>query len=104
MSALEALPLDDSTVSVTASTGTIEVDSYAHIVRVNGAKIDLTPSEFALVELMASEPRRCWTYSQLGDHGLSTMRRQISRVRAKLGVDLIETVWGVGYRFLPVRK
>lgn len=71
---------------------------------------DLTPKEFDLLKTLASKPRQVFTRSQLlqlvwdyeyyGDE--RTVDAHIKKLRQKLekvGPQVIQTVWGVGYKF-----
>ena len=72
-------------------------------------EIDLTPKEFELLKLMATNPGRAFSREFLLEHiwgyeydGFDrTVDTHILRLRKKLGDtgDRISTVWGVGYRF-----
>jgi DNA-binding response OmpR family regulator len=79
-----------------------------------GKEIRLTAKEFDLLWFMASHPRRVfsrddlmrrvWGYSAALDTGTLTVH--VRRLREKLEADpsrpqLLETVWGIGYRFSP---
>ena len=76
----------------------------------DGVKVKLTNKEFSLLSTLAKKRGRVVTRQQLLDHvwGYSyygdarTLDVHIRRLRQKLGVcgDCIETVVGVGYRFL----
>ena len=72
--------------------------------------IDLTPKEFDLLKTLASKPRQVFTRSQLlqlvwdyeyyGEE--RTVDAHIKKLRQKLekvGAKVIQTVWGVGYKF-----
>jgi len=76
-----------------------------------GQQIDLTPIEFALLTFFVRNPNRYWTREELLNHvwgynwvGYArTVDRHIAAVRRKLKLErdeLIETVHGVGYRFV----
>ncbi len=78
--------------------------------------MQLTATEFALLHLLASNPGRVFSREFLleevwGDDVAvfdRTIDSHIQRLRKKLGGtdspgDLIETVWGVGYRFAARR-
>ena len=89
----------------------LTVDSTARRVEINGAEIQLTPTEFDLLALMAKAPGRVftrevlmnkvWGYDYLGDG--HTIDVHISALRKKLEANTeqryITTVWRVGYRF-----
>ena len=74
----------------------------------DGRELDLTPTEFRLLECMLRQPGRAFTRHQLMDAAIGdnaivlerTIDVHIKTLRRKLGTaDLIETVRGVGYRF-----
>lgn len=82
------------------------------IVRLNGARVELTPKEFDLLVLLASHPGRSYSRTQLlnqvwGYHfdGYEhTVNSHINRLRTKIEANasqprFILTTWGVGYRF-----
>lgn len=89
----------------------LTVDSAARRVEINGAEIQLTPTEFDLLALLAQSPGRVftrevlmnkvWGYDYLGDG--HTIDVHISALRKKLEANTeqryITTVWRVGYRF-----
>lgn len=92
--------------------GGMEIDSIRHEVRKNGAVIELTPTEFKLLETLADSPRRVFTRLQLVEEiqGYSfegyerTIDAHIKNLRQKIEDDpknprLVGTVYGVGYRF-----
>lgn len=78
-------------------------------VYISGNKIDLTQSEFKILQFLASRPGWVYTRNQIveairGDNYSVTDRTidfQMVGLRKKLGEkgDVIETVRGVGYRF-----
>lgn len=88
--------------------GPLEVDCDAHIVRVNGAAVELTPTEFKLLLTLAERRGRVQARAHLlqtvweaaPDIQTRTVDMHVQRLRAKLGAagDLIETVRGFGYR------
>ena len=91
--------------------GGLEIDSEKHSVTFNDSPVKLTPNEFKLLYLIASRPGQTLTREQLLDdlHGAaSSMDRSvdshIKNLRKKLetvsGRSMIETVYGIGYRFL----
>jgi two-component system phosphate regulon response regulator PhoB len=87
----------------------ITIDKVKHRVRANGEDLDLTPTEFRLLECMLRQPGRAFTRAQLMDSAIEegalvlerTIDVHIKSLRRKLGDkgDAIETVRGVGYRF-----
>lgn len=91
----------------------LTLDSARHEVRKGGDLIDLTPLEFALLTLLMESAgkvvRRQEISMRLMDNGYAgseaTIKIHIRNLRQKLGDNLaeptyIETVFGVGYRFL----
>lgn len=81
-------------------------------VRKNGEEVDLTPTEFHLLKIMAESPGRVFTREQLlrsiqGDSSEileKTINVHIRNLRVKIEEDpsnprFIKTVFGVGYRF-----
>lgn len=94
--------------SVTLSQG-VMVDRVRHRVSINDKLLDLTPSEFRLLDVMIRAPGRAFSRSELIDAALGentvvlerTIDVHIRSLRKKLEEfsDLIETVRGVGYRF-----
>ena len=91
--------------------GGLEIDSEKHSVTLNGSPIKLTPNEFKLLQLLASRPDQTLTREQLLDdlHGYASsfdrsIDSHIKNLRKKLeaatGQPMIETVYGIGYRFI----
>tara|TARA_R110001583_G_scaffold27594_2_gene98468 strand:- start:2 stop:661 length:660 start_codon:yes stop_codon:yes gene_type:complete len=86
--------------------GTLEVDLTKHIISREGAAINLTAREWALLEAFIQRPGTLLSKSQLEDHlyafgaeiESNTIEVYISRLRKKLGKDQLETVRGLGYR------
>jgi two-component system phosphate regulon response regulator PhoB len=88
----------------------IEVDVPAHAVRVQGAAVELTATEFKLLETLLRRRGRVqsrerllsdvWGYDQAID--TRTVDTHMRRLREKIGVAAhrLETVRGVGYRFV----
>jgi two-component system phosphate regulon response regulator PhoB len=87
----------------------ILVDRERHRVTANEEVLDLTPSEFGLLEALIRQPGRVFSRSELIDAALGgdslvlerTIDVHVRALRKKLGdhADLVETVRGVGYRF-----
>ena len=91
--------------------GGLVIDKRRHEVIRQGERIDLTPLEFQILELLASEPGRAWSRNSLLDRVWSTeyegyqrnIDPHINRLRKKLEVDpknprYVLTVRGVGYK------
>ncbi len=94
-------------------SGDLEIDLDAHSVSIETKTIDLTPTEFILLQTLASQPGRVFNRLQLleatqGDtyEGYErTIDAHIKNLRAKIEPDpkkpqYIETVFGIGYRFM----
>src|SRR5207248_3679005 len=86
----------------------VAIDKIKHRVTVQGQELELTPTEFRLLECMLRQPGRAFTRTQLMDSAIGegavvlerTIDVHVKTLRRKLGEgDLIETVRGVGYRF-----
>lgn len=90
------------------SLGPITVDRAAHNVWVDGRAIDLTPTEYKLLLLLAERRGRVQSRARLletvwdaaPDIQTRTVDMHVQRLRSKLGAagDMIETVRGFGYR------
>lgn len=88
--------------------GPIVVDRVKHRVEVDGDPVDLTPSEFRLLDTLIRQPGRAFDRAELIDGALGadamvlerTIDVHIRSLRKKLGrhADWIETVRGIGYR------
>ena len=90
------------------------LDARSRDVELDGRSLRLTAKEFDLLFFLASNPRqvfsrdqlmeRVWGYAAALDTGTVTVH--IQRLRSKIEHDPrrpqhLETVWGVGYRFVP---
>jgi two-component system alkaline phosphatase synthesis response regulator PhoP len=91
--------------------GDLEIDLDKYQVAFRGEPIKLTPNEFKLLHLLASRPGQTLKRAQLLDslHGAASnvdrsVDSHIKNLRKKLqaasGVQMIETVYGIGYRFV----
>lgn len=92
--------------------GNLKIDLNKHKIMLNGLRIELTPKEYDLLVLLASNPGRSysreellnivWGYEFSGyEH---TVNSHINRLRSKIESDFskpsyILTTWGIGYRF-----
>jgi DNA-binding response OmpR family regulator len=89
--------------------GELEIDVPRHSVTVKGSDVDLTATEFKLLELLARRRGRVqtrerllqdvWGYENPIDS--RTVDTHMRRLREKIGgaADYLETIRGVGYRF-----
>ncbi len=90
--------------------GPLRIETWRRRVLLDGAEVDLTPKEWDLLVLFASNPGRAFNREFLieriwgGDYeGFDrAVDNHMRRLRQKLGAfgDRIETVRGVGYRFV----
>lgn len=94
--------------------GDLELDQIRHEVRLKQKVLPLTPREFQLLETMALEPGRAFSRLELLErvfgfdyHGLDrTVDAHIMNLRKKLDVgqneqhEFVQTVYGIGYRFV----
>ncbi len=91
--------------------GSLTLDTDARTVTVRGGAVTLTNKEYELLLFLARHPNRIfsredlyemiWGLESMGDN--ITVAVHINRLREKLEADpsdpqLIQTVWGVGYR------
>jgi two-component system response regulator ResD len=94
--------------------GDLEIDGPKREVRRDGDPVKLTRKEFDLLQLLASNPGRTFTRSELleevwdfaWDGDTNTVTVHVRRLREKIEDDPSEplhlvTVWGVGYRLDP---
>jgi two-component system phosphate regulon response regulator PhoB len=90
----------------------VKIDRVRHRVTLEDESMELTPTEFRLLECMVRQPGRAFTRHQLMDAAIGegqivlerTIDVHVKTLRQKLGKaggdsELIETVRGVGYRF-----
>jgi len=92
--------------------GQVVIDNVRHKVQVKGQEIELTATEFKLLEALAKRPGAVLSRSQLldavgADESMvydRTIDAHVKSLRRKLGraKDYIETVRGVGYRFREI--
>ncbi|MBI2914798.1 MAG: response regulator transcription factor [Firmicutes bacterium] len=95
--------------------GPLAIDRSRRSVKIGGRPVQLTAKEFDLLWLLTSHPEQVFTREQLlyqlwgteGSGDPNNVTVVMSRLRGKLGrscgaVELVKTVWGVGYKFSPV--
>jgi two-component system response regulator RegX3 len=94
--------------------GDLELDLARHEVRVNGGRVNLTPTEFRLLALLSSQDRaftrreimqHLWESAYIGDQRAADVH--VANIRRKLRrrpdePERIVTVRGVGYRVVAV--
>jgi two-component system response regulator ResD len=91
----------------------LRIDTLTRVVRVDGRRVVLAQKEYELLLCLAREPERVftkaellqeiWDYRSIGR--TRTLDSHASRVRRKLReagatVELVDNVWGVGYRLV----
>ena len=91
------------------SMGGIVLDKAAHMVTVDGERIDLSYKEFELLAYFMENAgialsrekilNSVWNYDYFGD--ARTIDTHVKKLRAKMGDKgrYITTVWGMGYKF-----
>ena len=99
--------------SGTVKNDIIEIDKTARRIWVNGEEKTFTTKEFDLLTFLAENPNRVFTKAELfrqiwdmesvGD--IATVTVHIKKIREKIEFNTakpqyIETIWGVGYRFM----
>lgn len=86
--------------------GHLEIDLGEHRIKANGQAVELTAREWALFEGFVQRPGTLLSRSQLEDRlyqfgaeiESNTIEVYVSRLRKKLGKDVIITVRNMGYR------
>ena len=91
--------------------GVLTMDIDQHIVTVNGAVIDLTPTEFTILHVLVAHPGHTFTRKELLEKSLGyayegmarTLDTHIRNLRKKIepapsAPTYIQTVYGIGYR------
>ncbi len=93
--------------------GDLRIDLSSYMVYRNGESIHLTAKEFDLLKFFADNPNQVFTKAQIfrgvwADHFIeddNTVMVHIRRLRKKIEVNsdkpkYIQTVWGIGYKFI----
>lgn len=90
-------------------TGGIVIDKAAHLVTVDGQRMELSYKEFELLSYFVENQgialsrekilNHVWNYDYFGD--ARTIDTHVKKLRSKMGVkgDYIKTIWGMGYKF-----
>ena len=84
----------------------LHLDESERVAHLDGRRVELTAQEFALLTALMEKPavpvsreqllRTAWGYQSMGE--TRTVDVHIQRLRRKLGVECIETVYKCGYR------
>ncbi len=96
---------DDQEIKL--SFGDLEINKTKFTVNYKGDEIILAKKEFELLSLLASKPGRVFLRNEILQRvwgtdvivGDRTIDVHIRKIRQKIGIDLITTVKGVGYKF-----
>jgi len=101
---------DDMTIAI----GELEINLKNHQASLRNTPLDLTSTEFDLLCFMAKNPNQVFSRTQLLDKVWGyqhsgyehTVNSHINRLRNKLNIDdnekiIVQTVFGVGYKFNP---
>ncbi len=107
----------DSALPPVISWGNLQLNPNTFEVTYEEELVNLTPTEYRLLELFMRNSSRVYSRTAILDHlwsfedppGEETIRAHIKGLRQKLKVsgapaDLIETVYGLGYRLKPLPK
>jgi two-component system response regulator AdeR len=89
--------------------GALELDTKQFLVAISGKRLDLTPTEFRLLECLIRDPGRAFTRAELIEVALPdsdalerVVDAHLKNLRRKLDVagvgEMLETVRGIGYR------
>ncbi len=108
----QAAPIESDRMSML--DGQLVIDAGRHVVLLENKPVDLTLTEYGILQFLAKRPGFVRTRDQIiaAVHGRDivlssrTVDVHITALRRKLGAigDLIETVRGVGYRFSESRE
>ncbi|SDT24627.1 response regulator transcription factor [Actinoplanes derwentensis] len=88
--------------------GGVTVNQTSHQVTVDGAAIECTRGEFAILSAMAGQPDRVFSRAQLLHHtrGIDrssterTIDMHVMNLRRKIGSQRLVTVYGIGYKLV----
>ncbi len=88
------------------SLGGLEIDLAAHAIHGPDGQIDLSQREWIIFEALLQRPGQIVSKSQIEDQLYSfdaevesnTIEVYVSRLRKKLGKDVVHTIRGLGYR------
>jgi DNA-binding response OmpR family regulator len=92
--------------------GTLVIDGQSYEVKIGGSAVNITPTEFKVLYILASNPGRVFPRDELVEKALGyqfegyerSIDAHIKNIRHKLETDprspeYILTIYGVGYRF-----
>ena len=109
----QILSADQDGASEPLTYKALHLDPQAHRAMLDNEALDLSPTEFSLLNLLLRSPGRAFSRSYLVDTlwgesyigGDRSVDNTVLRLRKKLGLlgEDIETVWGIGYRLRTER-
>ena len=115
--AARAVPREQGTAPDDSQNEPLLMDKARHLCEWKGTVVNLTVTEFMLIEALASRPGQVLSRDQLIDSAYGaniyvddrTIDAHIRRVRKKFKIadpefDEIETLYGVGYRFKDFKQ
>ena len=94
------------TTATAQQFGPVEIALEARVARLDGAEVELTAREWAVLEVLLRRPNAIVSREQIED-ALYAFEQEIesnaievyiSRIRRKLGRDFVRTARGLGYR------
>ena len=96
---------EDESSLITA--GNLTIDKERYVVLIDDEELSLPRKEFELLSLLVSKPNKVFSREEIfsrvwGDNvivGDRTIDVHIRKIREKIGIDVIRTVKGVGYKF-----
>ncbi|TXG78268.1 MAG: response regulator transcription factor [Rhodocyclaceae bacterium] len=88
--------------------GELEIEPQAHLARLGGVAVELSPREFRLLVELARDPGTVVSKTVLGQRleplgdplDAPTIEVHVSNLRRKIGAGLVRTVRGVGYQLV----
>ena len=103
---------ENSTTANVLLVGELILDEQSHEVKYNDVAIKTTKTEYAILKLLMTNPNRTISKSVIleriaadtPDCTEDSLKQHISNLRVKLrdvsGKDMIEAVWGIGYKLI----
>ncbi|MEO1254865.1 MAG: winged helix-turn-helix domain-containing protein, partial [Bacteroidota bacterium] len=91
--------------------GNLSLNTASHILKVDGKSVDITATEYNILLVLMENVAYTYTREELLERGMGygyegmgrALDTHIKNLRQKLGnPDYIETVYGVGYRFMDI--
>ncbi len=103
---------ESNTASDILSAGWLTLEEQSHEVKYNGVAIKITKTEYAILKFLMMNQNRTISKSVIleriavdtPDCTEDSLKQHISNLRVKLrdvsGKDMIEAVWGIGYKLI----